>query len=224
MGLSWAHFLKHCGLYRHNVTFVGYKIFMSKDQDILEIQLWEALRSGEQAALQKLYMSYYKNLLQYGLRYTDDRDTLKDSINNTFLYFWEKRESIGTANHVGNYIFKSYQRQLVKDLNSSNKFETLQEGNDHMEAVDVEEFQFIIQQEENTRVSILKNAILQLPKRQRELVLLRYYEGLSYDEISLKTSLTKRAVYNQIHSAINSLKKDTNLKNLKQILPLLIFF
>ena len=62
---------------------------MSKDRDILEIQLWEALRSGEQAALQQLYMSYYKGLLQYGLRYTDDRDTLKDSINNTFLYFWE---------------------------------------------------------------------------------------------------------------------------------------
>ncbi|MEZ0454220.1 sigma-70 family RNA polymerase sigma factor [Sphingobacterium thalpophilum] len=197
---------------------------MSKDQDILEIQLWEALRSGEQAALQKLYMSYYKSLLQYGLRYTDDRDTLKDSINNTFLYFWEKRDSISSASHVGNYIFKSYQRQLVKDLSSSSKFETLLENNDNAEAVDIEEFQFIIRQEENTRISILKNAILQLPKRQRELILLRYYEGLSYDEISRQTNLTKRAVYNQIHTAINALKKDTKLKNLKQILPLLIFF
>ncbi|VTR43809.1 RNA polymerase sigma factor [Sphingobacterium thalpophilum] len=197
---------------------------MSKDQDILEIQLWEALRSGEQAALQKLYMSYYKSLLQYGLRYTDDRDSLKDSINNTFLYFWEKRDSISSASHVGNYIFKSYQRQLVKDLSSSNKFETLLENNDNAEAVDIEEFQFIIRQEENTRISILKNAILQLPKRQRELILLRYYEGLSYDEISRQTNLTKRAVYNQIHTAINALKKDTKLKNLKQILPLLIFF
>ncbi|MGJ1410213.1 RNA polymerase sigma factor [Sphingobacterium thalpophilum] len=197
---------------------------MSKDQDILEIQLWEALRSGEQAALQKLYMSYYKSLLQYGLRYTDDRDTLKDSINNTFLYFWEKHDSISSASHVGNYIFKSYQRQLVKDLSSSSKFETLLENNDNAEAVDIEEFQFIIRQEENTRISILKNAILQLPKRQRELILLRYYEGLSYDEISRQTNLTKRAVYNQIHTAINALKKDTKLKNLKQILPLLIFF
>lgn len=197
---------------------------MSKDQDILEIQLWEALRSGEQAALQKLYMSYYKSLLQYGLRYTDDRDSLKDSINNTFLYFWEKRDSISSASHVGNYIFKSYQRQLVKDLSSSSKFETLLENNDNAEAVDIEEFQFIIRQEENTRISILKNAILQLPKRQRELILLRYYEGLSYDEISRQTNLTKRAVYNQIHTAINALKKDTKLKNLKQILPLLIFF
>ena len=197
---------------------------MSKDRDILEIQLWEALRSGEQAALQQLYMSYYKGLLQYGLRYTDDRDTLKDSINNTFLYFWEKRESIGNANHVGNYIFKSYQRQLVKDLNNTNKFETLLENNEDTDTVDVEEFQFIIRQEENTRVNILKNAILQLPKRQRELVLLRYYEGLSFDEITLRTNLSKRAVYNQIHSAINTLKKDTSLQNLKQILPLLILF
>lgn len=197
---------------------------MSKDQDILEIQLWEALRSGEQAALQKLYMSYYKSLLQYGLRYTDDRDTLKDSINNTFLYFWEKRDSISAANHVGNYIFKSYQRQLVKDLSSSSKFETLPENSSHVAAVDVEEFQFILRQEENTRISILKNAILQLPTRQRELILLRYYEGLSYDEIALQTNLTKRAVYNQIHSAIKSLKKDTQLQNLKQILPLLVFF
>ncbi|WP_104382809.1 RNA polymerase sigma factor [Sphingobacterium sp. HMA12] len=197
---------------------------MSKDRDILEIQLWEALQSGEQSALQQLYMSYYKSLLQYGMRYTEDRDTLKDSINNTFLYFWEKRESIGTANHVGNYIFKSYQRQLVKDLDRTTKFEALHESNTNIDIADVEEFQFIISQEENTRVTILKNAILQLPKRQRELVLLRYYEGLSYEEITVKTNLSKRAVYNQIHSAINALKKDTNLQNLKQILPLLILF
>lgn len=196
---------------------------MSKDRDIIELQLWNSLRRGEQSALQKLYLTYYKGLLQYGVKFTTDRDILKDSINSTFLYFWEKRETLAEANHVGNYIFKSYQRQLAKDLKTKHPFESLSTV-DPASSTDIEDFKFVILQEENHRMSALKAAILKLPKRQRELISLRYYEGLSYDEIAIKTDLTKRAVYNQIHTAINSLKKDTNILDLKQTLMLLFFF
>ncbi len=196
---------------------------MSIDRNIIELQLWDSLRIGDQSALQKLYLAYYKDLLQYGLKFTTDREALKDSINSTFLYLWEKHENLSEANHVGNYIFKSYQRQLAKDLKTQPSFESLSLAQSSISS-DIEEFQFIVTQEEKRRVAILKSAILKLPKRQRELISLRYYENLSYDEIVLKTGLTKRAVYNQIHIAINSLKKDTNLKDLKQTLLLLSFF
>lgn len=197
---------------------------MSKDQDILERELWDALRNGDQSALRKLYLSYYQSLLQYGLKYTNHRDTLKDSINSTFLYMWDKRASLSTANNVGNYIFKSYQRQLVRDLQQNQTFDTLSTIDNDEITYDAADFQLIMQQEEVQRVAFLKNAILKLPKRQRELIHLRYYEGLSYEEIALKTQLTKRTVYNQIHTAISTLKNDTDLQNLKKLLSLLIFF
>ncbi|TJZ54769.1 sigma-70 family RNA polymerase sigma factor [Sphingobacterium olei] len=197
---------------------------INSDRAIQENEQWESLRRGDESALQTLYMSYHKHLLHYGLRYTTDRELLKDSINNTFLYLWEKRDSLSAAKHVGNYIFRSYQRRLERDLKKHKDFEgssSTQEGNDFYES---DEVSFILRQEENIRIKTLKNAILKLPKRQRELIALRYYEGLSYDEIAAKTQLTKRAVYNQIHTAINSLKANTRLQNLKHILSIIAFF
>lgn len=212
------------GIFTHTKLYFCSSIFMSKDQDILERELWDALRNGDQSALRKLYLSYYQSLLQYGLKYTNHRDTLKDSINSTFLYIWDKRASLSTANNVGNYIFKSYQRQLVRDLQQNQTFDTLSTIDNDEITYDAADFQLIMQQEEVQRVAFLKNAILKLPKRQRELIHLRYYEGLSYEEIALKTQLTKRTVYNQIHTAISTLKNDTDLQNLKKLLSLLIFF
>ncbi|SKB88490.1 hypothetical protein SAMN05660841_02849 [Sphingobacterium nematocida] len=89
------------------------------NRDIQEQQLWGALCAGDQDALQKLYVSYYNGLLQYGLKYSDDRDTLKDSINSTFLYIWENRAGLSYANHVGSYIFMfscTDQEPLVAEL------------------------------------------------------------------------------------------------------------
>lgn len=197
---------------------------MNSEREIIESEWWKSLCKGDQSALQHLYMSYYKHLLQYGLRYTNDRDILKDNINSIFLYIWEKRETLAPAQHVGNYIFRSFQRQLIKDLKKIRTLDVVPVLNNEDDFYDSDEAQFILKQEENIRVNILKAAVLQLPKRQKELIILRYYEGLSYTEIAEKTQLTKRAVYNQIHTAITSLKKDAKLQDLKQILPLLVFF
>ena len=53
---------------------------------------------------------------------------------------------------------------------------------------------------------LLRNAVESLPERQRELVQLRFYEHMSYEEIAMKTSLSVRTVYNKLHEAIKKLR------------------
>ena len=40
-----------------------------------------------------------------------------------------------------------------------------------------------------------------------ELMMMKFYEGLSYDAIVLRTGLTHRTVYNKIHEAVETLRK-----------------
>jgi RNA polymerase sigma factor (sigma-70 family) len=47
-----------------------------------------------------------------------------------------------------------------------------------------------------------------LPNRQKELIALRFYEGLNYEEIVQRTGLSHRTVYNKIHEGIKKLKTD----------------
>ncbi|MDB5275708.1 MAG: polymerase sigma factor, sigma-70 family [Ferruginibacter sp.] len=45
-----------------------------------------------------------------------------------------------------------------------------------------------------------------LPARQKELIILKFYEGLSYEEIVQQTGLAPRTVYNKMHEALKKLK------------------
>jgi RNA polymerase sigma-70 factor (ECF subfamily) len=51
------------------------------------------------------------------------------------------------------------------------------------------------------------NIVNSLPARQRELITMKFYEGLQYDAIVEKTGLTHRTVYNKIHEALNKIRQ-----------------
>lgn len=175
----------------------------------IAIGWWNALRQGERSALSNLYSFYYPRLMIYGRKFTSETDHIKDSINAVFLYIWEKRDTLSEAHHVGNYLFKAFQRQLNRE--GSAAFQP-PSGIDITTGSD--EDGLIARQEDATRIAELKKAILNLPKRQRELIFMKYYEGFSYGEITAKTGLSTRAVYNQIHTAIQTLRKNSRLKKL----------
>jgi RNA polymerase sigma-70 factor (ECF subfamily) len=65
----------------------------------------------------------------------------------------------------------------------------------------------IIKDEHEAMSKHLMAVINALPARQRELILLKFYEGLSYDAITQKTGLTHRTVYNKIHEALYTIKQ-----------------
>ena len=61
----------------------------------------------------------------------------------------------------------------------------------------------------------LKNALESLPMRQKQILFMIYYEGLSIDEISEITNLQYQSIRNFTHRA---------LTKLRQILGLIVFF
>src|SRR5687768_8316464 len=57
-------------------------------------ECWERLLHGDNNALYELYTNYYHTLLFIGLRHIHDTDLVKDVIQQQFLYFWEKRNTL----------------------------------------------------------------------------------------------------------------------------------
>ena len=45
-----------------------------------------------------------------------------------------------------------------------------------------------------------------LPPRQREIIYLKFYKDLSYEEIAVLTSLKVRTVYNTVYQALESMR------------------
>ncbi len=171
---------------------------------------WQKLLHGDKDALYELYSTYYHTLFFTGLRHVHDANLVKDVIQQQFLYFWEKRNSLLPARNVKSYIIVSFLRRLTNDWVKARKTIHLEVAWSKKEETLFESSyeEVLIRKDyiDSVHKSLL-NIINTLPARQRELIVMKFYEGLEYDSIVEKTGLAHRTVYNKIHEALNKIRQ-----------------
>jgi RNA polymerase sigma factor (sigma-70 family) len=172
--------------------------------------LWNGLQKGDKEMLLALYKKYYHSLLFIGLKEIKDAQVVKDTIQQLFLNLWEKRASIEEARNIRSYIITSFLRKLNYDWKRSGKTGSLQViWNNFSEDPQPNPEEGLVRKDEQYHLfKLLMQHINELPNRQKELIVLKFYEGLSYDEIVQRTGLSHRTVYNKIHEGLKKLKLD----------------
>jgi RNA polymerase sigma-70 factor (ECF subfamily) len=171
--------------------------------------LWLGLKQGDKEMFLALYKKYYHTLLFIGLKEMKDAQLVKDTIQQLFLYLWEKRETIQDANNVKSYLVTSFLRKLTADWKKSKQAGVLQVVWNSYPDEDPQpnpEEKLIRKDEQSHLFKLLMDRINELPNRQKELIVLKFYEGLTYEEIVQRTGLSHRTVYNKIHEGLKKLK------------------
>ncbi len=174
-----------------------------------ETWLWNEIRYNNEQALYQLYMESYDRLFQYGLRASPDAEIVKSTINEVFTGLWLKRGRLVEVENVSGYVFIYFKRVLFHQLQKS-KGRRWRTGdiNPDKELSEMPYEELLIAMEEDKEVKqLIKTAVDQLTKRQKELIGLRFYEEMSYEDIADKTGLTLRTIYNTLHTAITLLRK-----------------
>ncbi len=198
----------------------------------IDNRCWSRLLEGDREALFELYSRYYHSLLFIGLKHIHDSDLVKDVIQQQFLYFWEKRTGLLPARNVKSYIIISFLRRLTSDWVRSRKTVSLEVAWSRKEEEEFCELSceelLILKDGHDSICRNLAQIINSLPARQRELIQLRFYDGLGYDAIAEKTGLAHRTIYNKIHEALarirEGLSQSTPSAGVKSIIYLLIAF
>ena len=178
----------------------------------LKTKLAEQLRNGNEEALFSLMTLYYNDLFKYGLKFTADRSLTKDIIQQFILHIWANRTKFQVVENVDRYLFVAFKRFLIQEHRKNSRRNAM-----HVEtSVDAEypdeELMIIFQQNELLSKALF-NAIESLPQRHKELLRLRYYEQMSFEEIAQKTSLSARTIYNNLYEALKRLRSHELLKN-----------
>ncbi len=171
--------------------------------------LWMGIIKGDTEMFRFLYRKYYPILLFIGLKEIKDADLVKDAIQQQFLYLWEKRETIQLAKNVRSYLITSFLRRLAADRKRSANVNNLEVVWNHLyeDHLPTPEENLILKDNQRVQNKLLMEHMNSLPKRQKELIILKYYEGFTYEEIVKKTGLTHRTVYNTIHEALKQMKQ-----------------
>lgn len=172
-----------------------------------DVLLWDSLRKGNDIAFSTLYKKYVQSLFNYGMHIHPNRDLIKDCIQELFIKFWEKRESLGSIEKVSFYLFRSFKNLLFHKIEISSKKSPLtQDLIDQMAPeLPVENF-YINSEMVDQRIIRLKKAVLLLTDRQREVILLRFFQGFEAKEIAEIMNLSIPGVHNLLSLTIKSLR------------------
>jgi RNA polymerase sigma factor (sigma-70 family) len=145
-------------------------------------------------------------MFRYGIRFIKDEDFVQDCIQNIFFDLWTRRDKIGQTDAVKSYLFKSLRTRIFRDKAKWKSLESIEDDYEFIVEFDVETT--LIKEELSQEINHKLHLILdKLPKRQKEILYLRFYEGMEQEKIAEIMGLNPQSVYNLLHESITRLRK-----------------
>lgn len=187
---------------------------IKKHPDLDEHKVWHALKSGSEAALVSIYKKYIHALYNYGARLTSDKAILEDSIQDLFYKLWKQRASLSDVSQVKFYLYKGLKTNILDNINRKNKQEANNERlRDFFFEVALSHENTLIDQENEDRKKRDVQQVISthLTSRQKEAIILRFYDNLPYEEIAELLSMSTKSTYNLIYRALDTIKSHLDI-------------
>jgi RNA polymerase sigma factor (sigma-70 family) len=177
---------------------------LENDKDI-----WNSFVEGEDVSFKQLIFSQYDTLFNYGIRFTNDGEQVKDAIQDLFLILWNKRTSLSRPANIKAYLFSSLRRILHRKQKAGRKVQAEETKLNHEFNFQVSiEMQYIKNETAQQLAKQIAAAIDRLPPRQKEVIYLKFYHGFSRDEIVQAMDITPQTVSNLLQIALGKLKAE----------------
>ncbi len=166
---------------------------MKKEDGV--IAAWEKLRQGDEDGLFFLYDVFAGRMLAYG-RKRAEQELAKDALQETFAAIWSSRNRLGETDSPKNYLFAAYRRTLARLNEKERQF------------IDISEDVFIMSTPPNIEKEYpeLTSTIDKLSPQQKEIIYLKYYEGMDYEEIAEIMRMNYQSARNLMSRAIKAIR------------------
>ena len=148
---------------------------------------------GDSAAFETLVHRYQRVLYTVAIRLTGNAEDARDVTQNTFIRAYERLETYDPARRFFSWIYRIAVNESLNFLRVRRPTDPLE---DKFEAGAIEDP--VEQQQIGERV---QSALMALTKEYREVVVLRYFGELSYEEISETIGIPEKTVKSRLFSA-----------------------
>lgn len=163
-----------------------------------DLQLQQRIREGDDVAFAELYAGHKQGVYYYCTRFLGDQPAAEDIFQEVFLNLLERVRGGSEIENVQGYLLRSARNRclnVIRDRKYPKDVDELQDFLPGGDRIMVGEF------------DDLDDALQELPAANREALLLREYEGYSYDEISQMTEVPVTTVRKRIFRARQRLRQ-----------------
>lgn len=154
-----------------------------------------------------LYDKHIDNLFAFGSKFTQDREMIKDCIQDVFVRLFSRREMLEGVNNIDSYLYVALRNRINDEFrrNVHNCDSEINDGN--MKTVaENDAYAKERLQREHILTLCLEKAISKLSPRQRQIIDLYYVEKRKYDEICRIMGINYQSVRNLMHRSVCRLR------------------
>jgi RNA polymerase sigma-70 factor (ECF subfamily) len=187
--------------------------------------LIQRAKQGDQNAQGKLVQLWYKRIYNFGYKFFMDHDQAMEVSQKTFISMCRNLESLQEVTRFKSWLYKiavNYCREEARKTktNRSISFDVVwdREAEDSPQwetsgkRLDNPEKQ--LQQAELS--DILQSALRELNEEQREVVIMKEYEGLKFREIAEVLNISENTVKSRMYYGLDGLRKILERKNINK--------
>ena len=181
----------------------------------MEIDYWNSIRDGNNVALRDLYNTYADMLYKYGMKIAQDSEWVEDAIQTVFLNIYEKRRALSRPQSIRAYLYSSVRYEILQEfrrkqqtVSLENEFTNKNGEVDYDFRLEIDPSKLIeLNEEEREKQEILQQILNSLKGKQREVIYLRFYKGLSYEEVASIFNTNPQQIYKAISRIIKKLRE-----------------
>jgi RNA polymerase sigma factor (sigma-70 family) len=184
--------------------------------------LWDKFLAGDDKAYAYFYKKYVKELFSYGMRFTPDKELVKDCIQDVFVKLYSNRSTLNGTDHVKLYLFIALKNTLFNIFQKD-------KSSYHIDTVEpvfstdytVEDCIIADEQEKEWKEKMAR-ILESLSPRQKEVIYYRYVEGMELKDICELMDMNYQSIQNLIQRAIKKVRrffdeKDRSVLSIKRI-------
>jgi RNA polymerase sigma-70 factor (ECF subfamily) len=173
-------------------------LLMRNDRDLSERELIELVKKGSREAYQEIVSRYMKKAYYIALSYVHNHQDALDISQESFIKAFRKIKSFSIQKPFFPWFYKLMKNLCLDHLRRRSRVKEIP-----LEGIQVLEKE----REDREMKEVLWRGIERLPFEQREIVILRYFQQLTYGEIAEMTEKPVGTVMSSLYYAKKRLKK-----------------
>jgi RNA polymerase sigma factor (sigma-70 family) len=182
-------------------------------------------RQGDQNAQGKLVQLWYKRIYNFGYKFFLDHDMAMEVSQKTFISMCRNLAGLQDTSRFKSWLYKiavNYCREEARKTKNSRSLSFDLVWNREAEESPVWEgsaqrLDNPERQLEQVELSdILQEALLELNQEQREVVIMKEYEGLKFREIAEVLNISENTVKSRMYYGLDGLRKILERKNINK--------
>jgi RNA polymerase sigma-70 factor (ECF subfamily) len=169
-----------------------------------DLQLIAAINAGDPAAFEVLYYRYRDWVTGLAHRFTGSEDLALDVMQETFLYFLKKFPGFKLTANLKTFFYPAVKNLSIAARHKASRYQST-EGEQRFLAE-------LAAERSTSDIGELAIVLTNLPAEQREVLLLRFVDGLSLAEIADAMNIPLGTVKSRLHNALAALRQDPRTK------------